>query len=76
MFVSSTISCIISRKRSMKMLSGEESLFMLGSSFCLTPLGPPVNLCITGAESRNFVMSIYSVQPVSFLLFSSVFLSL
>jgi hypothetical protein len=47
------------------MLNAVESLFVLGASFCLNPLELPVNLCITGAEGQDCVLSVHSVQSVS-----------
>jgi hypothetical protein len=49
------------------MLSGEVSEFMWDASFCVNPLGPPVNLCITGAEGRDCIVLVQSLHPVSVL---------
>lgn len=74
--VSSTSSCIISGKKSMKTLSGEEFFFLWDILFCLNPLGYPVNLFTTGVESSDYLVSVQSLKPASVLSFSTVSLSL
>jgi hypothetical protein len=44
----------------MKILSGVEALLIQGTTFCLNPLGPPVNLWI----NRCRRLSLGTVSPV------------
>ena len=64
----------MSTKKSMKILSGEESLLMGGGSVYCNPLGPPINLWTAGTLGQQFVLSVHCVMFVSVV--SPVLLSL
>jgi hypothetical protein len=49
----------------MKMLNAEESLFLLGASFCLNPTETYINLHITVPDGWDCALSVPFVQLIS-----------